>query len=108
MSTDARAEDFVRVMLTKSEDATGILAVLRNGPDPVTIVDRGTYWLVEGHGEINVDVDDVGDRVGREVSVEDILVAFTSYAGRIDVDDTAVRVTAEFLQMPAGAGEGAA
>ena len=92
-------EHTVRVMLIKSEEAAGMLESLRHGHAPIEIFDKGTYWLVQGRDEIALDAEDLGDRLGRDVAIEDILVSFATYAGRVEVSGSVVRVTAEFPQI---------
>ena len=99
MSDLTHHADSVRVMLLKSEETEGIIDVLREGSDPPQIVDRGTYWLVNGEGEISLDAAAVGDRLGRDFDVDDILVNFASYAGRVEISETVIRVTAEILGL---------
>jgi hypothetical protein len=91
--------DFVRLALMKSTEGDAIVALMRRSGHPVTITDRGAYWMLEAPDEIAVDVEELSDEVGEDVSVEDILVTFTSYAGRAEVDGDIVRVTSRFLQL---------
>lgn len=90
----------VRVMLMKSDETDALLELLRDtGPPDLEIRDKGTYWQLEAHREIVIDAAELSDYVGREMSVEDVLVNFATYIGRVDVQDGAVSVTAEFLQI---------
>jgi hypothetical protein len=99
--------EFVRVGLMKSTEGDAIVALVRRSGRPVTITDRGAYWMLEAPGELTVDADELSDEIGEDVSVEDILVTFASYAGRAEVDGDVVRVTARFLQIDGGGEPGA-
>lgn len=91
--------EFVRVALTKSAEGDAIVALVRRSEQSVTITDRGAYWVLEAADELLIDAEELSDELGEDVTVEDVLVAFTSYAGRADVDGDVVRVTSHFPQL---------
>jgi hypothetical protein len=95
--------DVVRVGLTKTTEAEAIMEVMQRGRTDITVADRGSYWLIEGHREITIDAEDVADELGHDLTVEQVLVSFASYAGRAEIDGTLLRVTSEFLQLDAPA-----
>src|SRR5262245_58400929 len=86
-------------MLMKSEESAAAVDLLSVQSEQCTILDKGTYWQVEAVDEIVLDVDALAAGVGRDVSVEDLLVSLATYVGRIEVSVDTIRVTAEFLQV---------
>jgi hypothetical protein len=89
-------------MLIKSDENQSVLAALLDRSEPVTVKDKGTYWQVEGDDEIVIDATAVSDHLGREVEVDDLLVGFATYVGRIVIDDFQLRVTSTFPQVGRG------
>jgi hypothetical protein len=83
----------------KGEDADAAMESVLASDADVTAVDGGTFWLLEGDSEIVLDVVDIGERLGRAMTVHELLVSFTSYVGRAEVSDTTVRVTSSLLQL---------
>jgi hypothetical protein len=94
---------FVRVMMSKTEESRAVLATLADLQDPPQVRDKKTYWQVEDPDEIIIDVDRVGDHLGRDIEIDDLLADFVTYVGRVDIDDQRIRVTAQFLQVKGGA-----
>ncbi|MEW6475722.1 MAG: MmoB/DmpM family protein [Actinomycetota bacterium] len=92
-------EGFVRIGLMKTAEGDGIVALVRRSNPAVTVTDRGAYWVLEAAGELTVDAEELSDELGEDVTVEDILVTFASYAGRAEIDGDVVRVTSQFPQM---------
>lgn len=93
------ARRVVTICMMKGEDADATVASVRESQPDVQAVDRGTYWMLEGTEEIVLDIEDISDRLGRTLTVGDLLVSFSSFVGRADVTDEHIRVTSEMLQI---------
>lgn len=89
----------VGLCLMKSEEGEATVAYLADHCPALRIQDRGTFYLVEGEGEIRVEMERVGEYLGRTVPVRDFLVIMTSYYGRAQVEDDAFVVSSEMLQL---------
>jgi hypothetical protein len=60
----------------------------------ITIHDGGTYWKLESHDDIRVDMAAVQDELGEPINVGKWLVTMSSYVGRVETGDD------YFLVMP--------
>jgi hypothetical protein len=90
--------DTIRVYLTKTDEADAMIDSL-DGRDDVSLEDKGAYWMIEGQKEIAFDPEEVSDLLGRTVTLEDLLVTFATFAGRVDASTDRLVVTSEFPQM---------
>lgn len=90
--------DTIRVYLMKTDEADAMIDTL-DGRADVTLEDKGAYWMLQGQKEIAFDPDDVSDLLGRDVTLEDLLVTFATFAGRVDASDGRLVVTSEFPEM---------
>ena len=103
MDNTSTNKTFVRGMMSKSDESRATLATLAGLQHPPHVTDKAAYWQVEHPDEIIIDADRVGDHLGREITVDEILASFATYVGRVDVDGERIRVTQEFLQVEGGA-----
>lgn len=103
MDDTSTNKTFVRVMMSKSDESRATLATLTSLQHPPHVIDKSAYWQVEHPDEIIIDADKVGDQLGREITVDEILASFATYVGRVDVNDERIRVTQELLQVEGGA-----
>lgn len=72
-------------------------------PD-VRITDKGPYLQLESEHEIILDVEDIASRRGIHMTVQDVLVSFSSFVGRVEVTDTEVRITPDLPQLDGSEG----
>ena len=49
--------------------------------------------------DAGLDVVDIGDRKGTTMSVQDVLVSFSSFVGRIEIEGDEIRVTPDLPNM---------
>lgn len=89
----------VALVLQKSEEADATIDVLTADHPTVAITDHGTYWLLESSGEIYVDMERVGEELGRPISISQWLVVMTSFVGRAAPGAAHFRVTSEMLEL---------
>lgn len=93
------SRETVSIALMKGEDASTIVESVLESQDGIRLIDKGTYWQLETEGFLEIDVDDVADRLGRPFTVGEVQVSLTTYVGRIDVGFDRILVTSAMLQM---------
>ena len=93
------ARDTVGMILMGSEEADVAVEMLREERPDLRITKTNCYWMIEGEGKIEVDVNAVGERLGRDLDVPSFLVVMSSYYGRAQVDEHMFGVYAEMLQL---------
>lgn len=97
--TDQNQGRKVALVLQKSEEADATIDVLEADFPNVQIEDQGTYWLVRADGEIRVDMERVGQELGRPISLSMWLVIMTSFVGRAAPGADYFMVTSEMLDL---------
>ncbi len=93
------AKDTVGMVLMGSEEATVVVEMLREQRPDLQITDDGCYYSIEGRGCIEINLTEVGDRLGRDLDVASFLVIMSSYYGRIKIDEGRIGVYAELLDL---------
>lgn len=93
------ARDTVGLVLMGSEEADVAVEMLREEQPNLRITKTNCYWMIEGEGKIEVDVSEVGERLGRDLDMSTFLVVMSSYYGRVQMTDHIFGVYAEMLQM---------
>lgn len=82
----------------KSEEAAAAVEVL-GAVDGVRVDDRGTFYLVEAENSIRIDLDTVGDHLGRDLPMRAFLVVMASYYGRVTLEPTVFTVTTDLPDL---------
>jgi hypothetical protein len=98
----------VALGLIKSEEADATIEVLEERYPDVQAHDFGTYWKIEGDGELRVEMDEVAEALGRPISLSQWLVVMATFVGRAHAGGDHFLVTSEMSYLEAGAGAGAA
>jgi alkene monooxygenase coupling protein len=93
------ARETVGLVLMGSEEADVTVEMLREEQPHLRISKTNCYWMIEGEGKIEVDVNEIGERLGRDLDMATFLVVMTSYYGRVQVTNNIFGVYAEMLQM---------
>src|SRR5581483_2046828 len=99
MEQKIEGRDTVGLVLMGSEEADVAVELLREEQPNLRISKTNCYWMIEGEGKIEVDVNAVGERLGRDLDVPTFLVVMTSYYGRAQVTDKTFGVYSEMLQL---------
>lgn len=101
MATEQKIEgrDTVGLVLMGSEEADVAVEMLREEQPNLRISKTNCYWMIEGEGKIEVDVAEVGERLGRDLDMSTFLVVMTSYYGRAQVNENIFGVYSEMLQL---------
>ncbi len=94
-----KARDTVGLVLMGSEESDVTVEMLREEQPNLRISKTNCYWMIEGEDKIEVDVNEVGERLGRDLDMSTFLVVMTSYYGRVQVTDNIFGVYAEMLQL---------
>ncbi|MCS6927606.1 MAG: MmoB/DmpM family protein [Candidatus Binatia bacterium] len=97
------AKDTVGMVLMGSEEAKVIVDLLHEQRPDLTITDDGCYYSIEGKGKIEIDLDEVSERLGRELDVPSFLVIMSSFYGRVHVEERRFGVYAELLDLDSAA-----
>ncbi len=97
MSTPS--EGRVAVVLMKSDEADATIDVLNEDYPDVKVVDQGTYWYLEHPNEIYIDMERVGQEMGKELSLGQWLVVMTTFVGRAAPEENYFKVTSAMLEL---------
>jgi hypothetical protein len=89
----------VGIVLMGSEEADVAVEVLREERPDLKITKELTYYLIEGEEKIEIDVEQVSERLGRPLDIPSFLVIMSSYYGRAEVQEHKFGVYAEMLQL---------
>lgn len=95
------AKDTVGMVLMSSEEAKTIVELLREQRPDLTITDDGCYYSIEGQGKIEIDLDAVSERLGRDLELSSFLVIMSSFYGRVHTEERRFGVHAELLDLEA-------
>jgi hypothetical protein len=93
------ARNTVGVVLMGSEEADVAVEMLREERPDLRITKTNCYYMIEGEDKIEIDVREVGERLGKDLDVPSFLVIMSSYYGRAQVDEHQFGVYAEMLQL---------
>ncbi|MGE0820958.1 MAG: MmoB/DmpM family protein [Candidatus Binatia bacterium] len=93
------ARDTVGMVLMGSEEADVAVEMLREERPDLRISKTNCYWMIEGEGKIEIDVTELGERLGRDIDVPSFLVVMSSYYGRAQVTENTFGVYSEMLQL---------
>lgn len=89
----------VGICLIKTEEGGAAVAYLTDECPELRIHDRGTFYLVEGEGQIQISLAGVSEHLGRDLSIHTFLVSMASYYGRVHIDEQAFTVSSEMHQL---------
>ena len=89
----------VGLVLMGSEEADIAVEILQEERPDLKITKTNCYYMIEGEGKIEIDVTEVGERLGRDLDVPSFLVVMSSYYGRAQVDEHTFGVYSEMLQL---------
>ena len=87
--------NIVGVKLMSGDEAEAIAAVVAETQPDATIEVLPTYISIRAPNRLEVDLLQVGERLGRPYDAPTFLVALASYTGNINVEDERVTVSTE-------------
>jgi|GEM_PF-3419994 hypothetical protein len=93
------AQDTVGMVLMGSEEAEAVVAMLREKRPDLTITNDGCFYSISGVGNIEIDLHELGERLGRSLTPADFQVVLSSFYGRVDFNAERFGVYAELLDL---------
>jgi hypothetical protein len=93
------AQDTVGMVLMGSEEAEATVEMLREKRPDLAITDDGCFYSIAGTGNIEIDLQELGERLGRELTPTDFQVVLSSFYGRVRLDEKCFGVYAELLDL---------
>lgn len=93
------AQDTVGMVLMGSEEAEAAVEMLREKRPDLSITDDGCFYSISGTGNIEIDLDEMGERLGRDLTATDFQVVLSSFYGRVRFDEKRFGVYAELLDL---------
>jgi hypothetical protein len=89
----------ITLCVMKGQDGDLMVESVQESQPEVRITDRGPYMQLQSEEAIVLDVEDIGSRRGTAMSVQDVLVSFSSFVGRIEIEGDEIRITPDLPQM---------
>ena len=89
----------VALGLMKSEEADATIEVVESGYPDAQVHDFGTYWKIEGEGELRIEMEDVGEALGRPLQLSQWLVTMATFVGRAHAGGDYFLVTSEMSYL---------
>jgi MmoB/DmpM family len=83
----------------KSEEADVTIEVLEAKYPDVEVHDFGTYWKIEGEGELRVEMDEIAEALGRPMALSQWLVIMATFVGRAHAGGDYFLVTSEMSYL---------
>ena len=90
-----RQGNWVGISLMVSEETEAAVDMIREQVPDARIDFRDCFYKVERDGYLAFDMDELSERLGRDVPTNIFLVNMSSYYGRINVSDTTVELFPE-------------
>ncbi|MDB5066867.1 MAG: MmoB/DmpM family protein [Chloroflexi bacterium] len=89
----------VALGLMKSEEADATIEVVESRYPDARVHDFGTYWKIEGEGELRIEMEEVGEALGRPLRLSQWLVTMATYVGRAHAGGDYFLVTSEMSYL---------
>jgi hypothetical protein len=86
--------------MPRGEVATAAIGALFDSGAAVTVLDFEAYVKIEGRIAIRFDLDDIGARLGRNLTMAEFLGDLSTYIGRIVMGDRVLEVSSDLPGMP--------
>ena len=83
----------VALALMKSPEADATIDVLSESHPDLRVVDKGTYYHLQATSDITVDLNEVSEELGHQITLNQWLVIMSTYTGRIQTGDHHITVT---------------
>jgi hypothetical protein len=89
----------VALGLMKSEEADATIEVMEAKYPDAQVHDFGTYWKIEGQGELRVEMEEVAEALGRPLQLSQWLVIMATFVGRAHSGGDYFLVTSEMSYL---------
>ncbi len=92
--------DVSLVLMQGSPEAQATLDVLERDDPTLVIADHGTFWKITSPaGHIEVNLKDVAEELGTELSMSQWLVILSTYVGRVMTEPDKFTLTSDVTQI---------
>jgi hypothetical protein len=91
----------VAVVLMKSDEADATIDMLEREHPEVEVEDKGTYWHLSAPDEIMIEMEKVGQELGRPIELSQWLVVMSTFVGRAAPGSDYFRVTSKMIDLEA-------
>lgn len=95
----AARETVVLVLMGGEEGRAAVEMLEASGQPGLRIRDNGVYYTIEAPGRIEIDLDELGARVGRPMDVSSFLVVMSTFVGRVEILGNTFAVCTELLDL---------
>jgi hypothetical protein len=101
MSAAANGSTHVSLVLMQgSPEAQATLDVLEHNDPNLVVADHGTFWKITSpSGHIEVDLKEVAEELGTELTMSQWLVIMSTYVGRVMTEPDKFILTSDVTQM---------
>jgi len=89
----------VALGLMKCEEADATIEVFEARYPDAEVHDFGTYWKIEGEGELRVEMDEIAEALGRPLQLSQWLVIMATFVGRAHAGGDYFLVTSEMSYL---------
>ena len=94
------ARDMVSFMLMGGEEGEAAASLLEESGTPgLSVRNNGCYFTIEAPRRLEIDLDELGERVGRPIDISAFLVVMASFVGRIEIEGNRIAVCAEMIDL---------
>lgn len=100
MTADTGRSDVSLILMQGSAEAQATLDVLERDDPTLVVADHGTYWkITSGSGRIEVDLKQVAEELGNELSMSQWLGIMSTYVGRVLTEPDKFILTSDVTQI---------
>ena len=89
--------DTVGISLMASADTEAAVEFVRDEMPDAKVSFRDCYYKIERDGTLEFDMEEISDRLGRDIDTDIFLVNMSSYYGRMVVGNGKVQIFSEIL-----------
>ena len=99
-TADTGRSDVSLILMQGSAEAQATLDVLERDDPNLVVADHGTYWkITSGSGRIEVDLKQVAEELGNELSMSQWLGIMSTYVGRVLTEPDKFILTSDVTQI---------
>ena len=93
--------NMVGISLMGSEEGDAALAILKESAakDSLRITDNGPYFKIEAENRIEISMEELSKRLGREIDVPSFLVVLVTYYGRMQIENNKLSIVSELIDL---------
>jgi propane monooxygenase coupling protein len=92
-----QARETVGISLMGSEEARAALELVRLEMPDAKVTDNDCFYKIERDGLLELDMQKLGEILGRPITVSEFLVSMSTYYGRIVINDGLLQIHSDIL-----------